>query len=489
MRIFSYYSDDLTLKPLELELVLWAGLPTIQFVGLAGPALRESAVRIKSAIKAAGFQFPVAQQIVVNLKPTHVRKTSRGLELAVALAYLWATEQVPLPEADAVTVYGELGLHGGVEEPADLLRASVVPPGLVITGRRTGGGGATDFPVRRIANLQDLLPEGEGFRVEPALLNGPVDDGRPRDDDDEFVSPVEARLLELIGAGGHHTLLAGPAGSGKSTLARLMHGMLPELTTAEAAELRRARLDDPEAGSWRPLIAPHASTPKIAMLGGGNFPRPGEIARAHRGLLLLDELLEYNPEVLESLRGPFETGELRVGRVSGVRHFPVDCAIVATTNLCPCGDLVPGRGAPMRCRYSASRCRSYGERLSGPLLDRFQLLHYPPKLPGPREVRVGDVRTRVADVQAWQRERGRATSNRRLSGHEAWAMVEDLVKQVGFTQQALPERRRLAALRVARSFADLEFSDEIRLAHLEAAMEMAVDNFHRLQQWQLESRG
>lgn len=488
MRIRSYYTEDRELKPVDVELVLWPGLPTIQFVGGADQALKESAARIKSALKTAGFQFPVAQQILVNLKPTHVRKSSRGIELAVALAYLWASGQLAAPDgAGVVTVYGELGLRGQVEEPPDLARARVGEGETVLTGARVHAAAEPpDFPVRRIANLSEL--HGDGFRdgggaEEVTPLR------RPEWRGSEWVSETEARLLELIGAGGHHILLAGPSGSGKSSFARAIQTVLPELSAEEESELRRARLDYPDAGEWRPVIEPHPSTPRIAMIGGGNPPRPGEVVRAHRGLLILDELLEFDHEVLEGLRGPFEAGELRVGRVSGVRTFAVDCVIAATTNLCPCGDLVPGVLPNLRCRYSAKRCRSYGERLSGPLLDRFQILHYPPQRPEPREVRLADVRAKVAEVQAWQRARGRGLlPNRRQTGAELWRRVAPAVRDIGFTAQSLSERRRLAALRVARSLADLELRDEITLRDFDEAMPWAVDNFTRLHQWQLDLR-
>lgn len=489
MRIISFYSEDGQLKPLELEIALWPGLPTIQFVGQADQALRESALRIKSAIKASGFLFPVAQQILVNLKPTHVRKSSRGLELAVAMAYLWKTDQIPAPSDADLYIYGELGLSGQVEEPGDLRRASLLPGDQVMTGlalepRPLG------FSRRVIQNLSEVANELSSLNhtePDPTLMNL----RRPAWLGHEYVSKSEARLLEIVGAGGHHALLAGPSGSGKSNLARAFHQVLPDVTGGEVAELSCLESGSgEETPLWRPRIEPHHSTPRMAMIGGGNPPQAGELARAHAGLLILDELLEFDPEVIETLRGPFESTEMRVGRLSGVKSFKVDCLIVGTTNLCPCGDLVPGSAQKLRCRFSLKRCQSYSERLSGPILDRFQILYYPPAKPVERDVPLKDVVEKVLQVQAWQSQRSGAEvpriPHRRALGIDLWKSVDPQVQKIGFTSQSLAERRRLSALRVARSLADLEQEPLISLRHFEEAMSWAVEPFQRLNRWQID---
>lgn len=488
MKVKSFYFEDHILKPLELELVLWPGLPVIQFVGQADQALKESALRIKSAIKASGFDFPIAQQILVNLKPTHVKKSSRGLELAVALAYLWATEQIADLDNEDVFVYGELGLSGQVEEPADLRRAPLLPIEVVITGEAVQDSGY-GFSRRVVRHLSELSEASLGFTAVPAKAELAIRT-RPQWQGHEFVSDVEARLLEIVGVGGHHILLAGPSGAGKSALAKAFYQMLPEISPEEERELILFEDDGVSGGTsvdrWRPLIEPHHSTPKMAMIGGGSSPRPGEIARAHRGILILDELLEFESEVLESLRGPFETGDLRVGRLTGVRSFKADCLIVGTTNLCPCGDMVPGSRQNSRCRFSLKRCQSYSERLSGPLLDRFQILHYPSRKTAERRIAVDDILERVLKVQEMQKQRGDLVPHRRALGLELWKTVDPSVQKLGFTSQPLTERRRLSALRVARSLADLEGQEKIGLEHFNEAMAWSVEPFHRLNRWQIE---
>lgn len=486
MRIKSFYKDGHELKPLELEIALWPGLPSIQFVGQADQHLKESAFRIKSALKASGFEFPVAQQILVNLKPTHIRKSSRGLELAVALAYLWKTGQIDnLILDEGAWIYGELGLSGQIDEPADLIRADLGATDYVITGTPREESAGMGAPFRRrvakslslLADIREIAADDQiERRLRPGLI-GPA-----------FVSETEARFLKIMGVGGHHALLAGPSGSGKSTLARMAYGLMPELLGSEAQELRKDALDF--GFEWRPLIEPHHSTPRMSMIGGGNPPQKGEVARAHRGLLILDELLEFDGEVLEALREPFENGELRVGRLSGVQKFKAQAQILATTNLCPCGDLVPGKGTKIRCRFSLKKCRSYSERLSGPLLDRFQVLYFSgQKLRPERDIAVVDIQSEVLRVQAWQLEQRGLTLNRLTDGVNLWKGVEPLVQKLGFTSQNLSERRRLAALRVARSIADLDGDAWVRMHHFEEALAWAVEPFQSLNRWQVDLIG
>lgn len=482
MRIRSFYHDGVELKTLDVEIALWPGLPTIQFVGQADQHLRESALRIKSAIKASGYEFPIAQQILVNLKPTHIRKSSRGLELAVTLGYLWLTGQIPdLILNDQSFIYGELGLNGEVEEPADLIQAALCERDYVITGvssRSEAGNGRRLFRRKLIRHLRDY---GD---AEECLADSVVEGlQRPGVLGPDFLSESEARFLKLVAIGGHHALLAGPSGSGKTTLARALHGLMPDLAEAEALEIRQ--LSENDSGAWRPLVDPHHATPRAAMIGGGNPPRPGEIARAHLGLLILDEFLEFDSEVLESLREPIEQGELRVGRLGAVRSFKVRAQICATTNLCPCGDWVPGKSLGRRCRFSLKKCRSYSERLSGPLLDRFQVLYFS-RRNEKREIPMDQVLAEVLRIHEWQRQVRGHHLTRRLDLKSLWTDLEASAQKVGFSAQNLSERRRLAALRVARSLADIEFEPHIGLRHLDEALTWAVHPFQSLNRWQFE---
>lgn len=471
MRVYSFIEERNRLIPVEVEVALWPGLPTIQFLGRADAHLKESASRIKSAIKASGFQFPTSQQIVVNLRPTHWPKSSQGIELAVAAAYLWMSGQLPeAPKVEKLFVYGELTLFGDVIAPKDLRLLNSEEECQVLTGKPAEAG-LFSFPRWVIGNLRSLGEpmwepgEDSGARWERPALG------------ELMFDPGEARLLQLLALGGYHVLFAGPAGSGKSTLARVLHALMAVPTPEEDREIQRLN----PGATWRPFVEPHHSTPRMAMIGGGAKPLPGEIARAHRGLLLLDELLEFDRLVLESLREPFERSYLRIGRLGGVEHFPVSAQIVGTTNLCPCGDYLPGDVYRKRCRYSLVRCRSYQQRLSGPLLDRFHLLVLAGR-PRSRTLSFDSVLSVVEEARA-RRKINLASLYREATEKELMAVSDATVQSVGISSQVLSQRRILATLRVAKGLADLNGKERITMEEIDEAMKWTLHSFHRLELW------
>lgn len=472
MRVFSFIEEKKNLIPVEVELALWPGLPTIHFLGQADAHLKEASLRIKSAIKAAGFDFPVAQQIVVNLRPTHLRKSSRGIELAVAAAYLWMTGQVQPPVLDSdFSIYGELSLFGEVTAPEDLVYLKENSSLTVLTGEFAGMG---ERPVgfrRWVAkDLRALTkPEHRPANFVQERAERPALPGLS-------FTEHEAQLLEILALGGHHVLLAGPAGSGKSTLARALQALMSEPNPAELDEIRKLNPDY----KWRPMIEPHHSTPRMAMIGGASPPLPGEIARAHRGLLLLDEFLEFDRHVLESLREPFEQGLLRVGRLGGVETFQANSQIVATTNLCPCGRFMPGEMPAPRCRFTIGRCRSYSARLSGPLLDRFHLVYFPKRENRRRDVELASI---LANVEKTRGFRSSVKLNRELKYEELVALAHPSAIEIGLSQRQSSQRRTLATLRVARSIADLRGSEKIKIEDMDQALEWAITPFDQLERW------
>jgi magnesium chelatase family protein len=481
MKINSLIQDKNELLPVEVELTLLPGLPGIQFLGLPDQHLKESAFRIKSAIKQSGFQFPTSQQILVNLRPNHKRKTSKGLELAIAAAYLWETEQVPKPVASSdFFVYGELTLGGEVIEPEDLRENLLREHAVVLTG---AVGGEKPAPFRRhqvktLADLSTPVAKPAELQFEPPV--------RPNEIEKFSFSRQQARLLEILAVGEHSLLLAGPAGSGKTTLTKFVAELLRPPSIKDFRDLRRLHRHFGEEMTWRPVARPHHTTPVMAMIGGGSIPFAGEISRAHCGILVLDELLEYAPTVQEALREPFEEGKIKVVRGGRMVEYPARAQILATTNLCPCGDYTPVKEfrPKGKCRYSLTRCQSYSQRLSGPLVDRFEMLEFTTPL---RDFSVSgaEIKKRVMAAQEFSRSKD--------SSAEVCNSRQDLPRVVAsfrpgvmslLTEEAFSShRRKQATLRVARTLADLDQSVFVEREHLNEALHWTQLNFERLRRW------
>lgn len=477
MKINSFFQHQNELHPVEVEISLWPGLPQLNVVGLPDTHVKESAQRIKSAIKAAGYEWPQAQQILVNLRPSHMKKTSQGLELAIALAYLWETEQIPRElQSASHYVYGELSLQGEVFEPADL-KSQLLEPQISVL---TGAGGDWAHPGKKC--IRHLSHYGEiEVANEKTETPNPI---RPRYYQDFEFSRTQAQWLELTGWGEHSSLLAGPAGSGKTTMAHAVVELMRDPAKEEFFQLRKVHRRFGEDISFRPFVKPHHRTPVMSMVGGGSVPFAGEISRAHGGVLLLDELLEFAPQVLDALREPFEEGRIRVARGGRVEIYPAQAIYLATTNLCPCGAYTPN-SKPLSCRYSLRKCGSYRERLSGPLLDRFQVLYFSESTISKYRVRGEEILLKLDECRKfWAQYRPHTQK-----APAQWG-VQEALKELDHLAFAMPEslssqRRKIALAKVARTLADLDCSLKIELKHLQEAMEWSVLPFDKLQRWDI----
>ncbi|MGZ3806301.1 MAG: ATP-binding protein [Pseudobdellovibrionaceae bacterium] len=473
--------ENNSLVPVEVEVTLLPGLPTIQFLGLPDQIIKESIHRIKSAIRQQGFEFPRAQQVFVNIRPNHLKKSSRGMELAVATGILWETGQLPSPLMQShFFIYGELGLSGEVFEPEDL--ASDFDAGSeaqVLTGHLSSI--CCPFSRRVIHELKDLpQPQFHAPEMKASSIE------RPQEGLDFHFSVAHSEILSVMALGGHSLLLAGPSGSGKSTLAKTLGSLLEEPRPEEILEIKKINKGFvAESTLWRPLINPHHSTTPLALIGGGVPPRPGEISRAHRGVLILDELLEFHPKVQESLREPMEEGVLRLSRGTQAIRYPALAQVVATTNLCPCGDFTPGCRA--QCRFSLAKCKSYAQRLSGPLVDRFEILFFTEKRRRSAEEKSFSGREILENLEKsreWLRKLGRGPlPNARRPMREIESEVDSFFLKHMMSKSFGSERRYQATLRVARTLADLEMSDYVQGPHIERALQLTWLPFEKLKRW------
>ena len=477
----------LSAPPVRVETHLSNGLPAFHIVGMPETAVRESKDRVRSAILNSHFEFP-DRRITINLAPADLPKEGGRFDLPIALGILAASRQIPDDRLRHCEFLGELALDGSLRPVPGVvcavLAASACGSAMVVPARSAGT--AARVPDATVLGAPDLLtlcahlngsePLQENLEgTHPAMPSYP--------DMDEVVGQDTARrALEVAASGGHNLLFTGPPGTGKTLLASRLPGILPPPSKEEslvALALRDFRgLDESEVSLCRPFRSPHHSASAAALIGGGSFPRPGEVSLAHGGVLFLDELAEFSRHSLEMLREPIESGQVTLSRARHKATYPANFQLIAAMNPCPCGFL----GDPERhCRCTQEQVQRYRGRVSGPLLDRMDL-HIPvPRLPAGLLLETSNsaesshsIRQRVIHCREIQQQRqhccnARVATAQLLEICELHASNRKMLVEAAENLK-LSGRGLHRTLRVARTIADMADQTSIGQAHLAEAL-------------------